>query len=79
MKIKKEYIDLLKNNYAVRKEISQRSHVDVTTIDRWIESNVNNGKLTTYDILLTIAQAFDVKEIREIITDEQPRKTETRL
>lgn len=79
MKIKPDIITRIQSNYDVRKEISQRNHVDISTIDRWLQSNVNNGKLTCYDILKTIADAFDIANIGDLITDEQPRKTETRL
>lgn len=79
MKLKQSIIDQLQQNYEIRKEISDRNSVDTTTIDRWLQANVNNGKLTCYDILKTIADRLSIDNIGDLITDEKPRKTETRL
>lgn len=79
MKLKQEIVTLLQQNYEVRKEISERSQCDITSIDRWLLANVNNGRLTGYDILKTIAERLNIDNIGDLITDEQPRKTETRL
>lgn len=71
MKLNKKVITRLREDYTLRSKIGILTGKHPMTVQLWVNKNINHGPLTTWAVLVFLAEELNMK-INELVVDEKP-------